>query len=595
MDFSDILERSIRAVDAEIEAARARPARDVLSNGILKPQKESVHGARYVFPSTQQGLKFAESVKVTVDSAVLEASVTDSDDESVTLQLPEDIGKRIDRLDVEWENDFVLRKLRDQLGRIEDDQDEGMRNRVMRVIAPRGSEIVAEVVTGIAGMNDRQCEAVAMSQVQPVTFIWGPPGTGKTSTLGPVMAGYLTQRKRVLFVSNTNRAVDVGLTSVLSRTDDASRIYRLGDPAMDDPRIDAHRFDDIAESAREALRSEILLAATDETETERLIDRLAVLEFSLLRKARLVATTLAKVCTSELLSDLDFDVVVLDEASMASIPYVMVMAAKAVAHVVIAGDPMQLPPIAQAEDPDARSWMETDIYALASGAASPAELFAWHDRNPSFTAFFDTQYRMRADLSDLISRVFYDGRLKSGLPPVKRRKSEASVRIVDTSPMGPSIHSRNGSGFQPVNEVHQEVVRNLVTSLVLKDLVNPYEIGIVVPFRSAVWDIRQNLRNDGFTEIEVGTVHTFQGREKQVIIFDTVMSGLLERGRTRHFPVRPFDEAKSGLQVPRLLNVAFSRAKSQLYLIADLDHMRTVYARKFLGKLIGTIRKQALD
>ena len=81
MDFSDILERSIRAVDAEIEAARARPARDVLSNGILKPQKESVHGARYVFPSTQQGLKFAESVKVTVDSAVLEASVTDSDDE----------------------------------------------------------------------------------------------------------------------------------------------------------------------------------------------------------------------------------------------------------------------------------------------------------------------------------------------------------------------------------------------------------------------------------------------------------------------------------------------------------------------------------
>jgi hypothetical protein len=594
VDFSDILERSIRAVDAEIVAVRARPARDVLTDGRLKPRKESVHGARYVFPSTHQGLKYAESVKVTIGSAIWEVSVTDTDDASVTLQLPEDIGERVDRLEVEWENDFVLRKLRDQLGRIEDDQDEVLRDRVMRVLAPRGTGAGAEVVAGIEGLNDRQSEAVAMCQVQPVTFIWGPPGTGKTSTLGPVMAGFLKQRKRVLFVSNTNRAVDVGLMSALSRVDDASKTYRLGDPAMDDPRIDAHRFDMIAESAREALRAEMLLAS-DEIESERLIDRMASLEFGLLRKARLVAATLAKVCTSELLGELDFDVVVLDEASMASIPYVLVMAAKAASHVVIAGDPMQLPPIAQAEDPEARTWMETDIYALASGAASPAELFAWHDRNPSFTAFFDTQYRMRADLSDLISRVFYDGRLKSGLPPARRRKSEASVRIVDTSPMGPSIQNRNGAGFQPANEVHQEVVRNLVASLVLKDLVNPYEIGIVVPFRSAVWDIRQALRNDGFTEIEVGTVHTFQGREKQVIIFDTVMSGLQERGRTRHFPVRPFDEAKSGLQVPRLLNVAFSRAKSQLYLVADLDHMRAIYARKFLGKLIGTIRKQTQD
>jgi len=595
VDFSDILERSIRAVDAEIVAVRARPARDVLTDGRLKPRKESVHGARYVFPSTQQGLKYAEAVKVTVGSGVLEASVTETDDESVTLQLPEDMGERIDRLDVEWENDFVLRKLRDQLGRIQDEQDEVLRDRVMRVLAPEAGEAARGDIRDIEGLNARQAEAVAMSLAQPVTFIWGPPGTGKTSTLGPVMAGFLKQRKRVLFVSNTNRAVDVGLMSVLNRVDDASGIFRLGDPAMDDPRIDAHRFDVMAESARDALRSEILLAAADETEAERLTDRLVVLEFSLLRKARLVAATLAKVCTSELLADLDFDVVVLDEASMASIPYVLVMAAKAVAQVVIAGDPMQLPPIAQAEEPDARIWMETDIYALASGAASPAELFAWHDRNPSFTAFFDTQYRMRADLSDLISRVFYDGRLKSGLPPAKRRRSETSVRIVDTSPMGPSIRSRNGSGFQPVNEVHQEVVRNLVTSLVLKDLVNPYEIGIVVPFRSAVWDIRQTLRNDGFTEIEVGTVHTFQGREKQVIIFDTVMSGLLEHGRTRHFPVRPFDEAKSGLHVPRLLNVAFSRAKSRLYLVADLDHMRAIYARKFLGRLIGTIRKQGGD
>lgn len=592
MEFSEVLERCLNAVDAEIEAVRTRPARDVLADGRLQKRKEPVEGAYYMFASTQQGLKFAEVVTARYEGSVYETSIADSDDETVTLHLPESVGNVIDRIDLEWENDFVLRKLRDQLAVIEDEQDDEIRARVMRVLRPAESGMELPDLVMPDTLNDRQSGAFAQSQCQAVTFIWGPPGTGKTSTLGPIMAGFMNRRKRVLFVSNTNRAVDVGLLSAIPHLDSLDRVYRLGDPALDDPRLEACRFERVAEAVREQFRAEILTAPS-EAEAEALADRLGALEYSLMRQAKLVATTLAKVCTSDLLSTLEFDAVVLDEASMASLPYVMVVAAKAVSHLVVAGDPMQLPPISQSESSDARKWMETDIYALASGATSPSDLFKWHDRNPTFTSFFDTQYRMQADLSDLISKVFYEGRLKGAAPVVRKRKPKTTVRVIDTSPLEPSIRSRPGSGFQPVNDVHQGVVRDLVTSLVLKDLVNPYEIGVVVPFRSAVWDIRQILKNEGFTEVEVGTVHTFQGREKQVIIFDTVMSGMRERGIVRHFAVRPFDEAKSGLQVPRLLNVAFSRAKSQLYLIADLDHMRTIYARKFLGNLIGIILRQS--
>jgi superfamily I DNA and/or RNA helicase len=192
-------------------------------------------------------------------------------------------------------------------------------------------------------------------------------------------------------------------------------------------------------------------------------------------------------------------------------------------------------------------------------------------------------------LAALISDVFYEGRL---ITPAKPKKAKSSpIQVIDTSSLGPSIVGKQTNGFQPVNEVHQGVVRDLVVQLVLKHSYSPYDIGIIVPFRSAVWDLRQVLRKDGFNDVEVGTVHTFQGREKKVIIFDTVMSGMGERGEVRHFSVRPFDEAKSGLQVPRLLNVAFSRAKEKVFLIADLDHMRKVYPRKFLGKLLGRIIK----
>jgi superfamily I DNA and/or RNA helicase len=40
------------------------------------------------------------------------------------------------------------------------------------------------------------------------------------------------------------------------------------------------------------------------------------------------------------------------------------------------------------------------------------------------------------------------------------------------------------------------------------------------------------------------------------------------------------------MSVPRLLNVAFSRSKRELIIIADMDHVERVYGKKFLGRLL---------
>jgi superfamily I DNA and/or RNA helicase len=121
------------------------------------------------------------------------------------------------------------------------------------------------------------------------------------------------------------------------------------------------------------------------------------------------------------------------------------------------------------------------------------------------------------------------------------------------------------------------------------------QIGVIVPFRNTVYDVRRALYAEGYERVEVGTIHTFQGREKRIIIFDTVMSGEQQHGRKRHYSVRPFDEDKNGLSVPRLLNVAFSRSKERLVVLADMDHINKMYTQKYLGRLLREFQEQEDD
>ena len=75
------------------------------------------------------------------------------------------------------------------------------------------------------------------------------------------------------------------------------------------------------------------------------------------------------------------------------------MAAKSKEHIVIAGDPMQLPPISITNDKEASVFLEQDIFTYVSNASTTEALFTWHDKNPDFTSFFDIQYRLNSDLA----------------------------------------------------------------------------------------------------------------------------------------------------------------------------------------------------
>jgi energy-coupling factor transporter ATP-binding protein EcfA2 len=81
-------------------------------------------------------------------------------------------------------------------------------------------------------------------------------------------------------------------------------------------------------------------------------------------------------------------------------------------------------------------------------------------------------------------------------------------------------------------------------------------VGIITPFKAQADYIRKELQ--GFAQdIAVGTVHTFQGGERRVVLFSTVYGA---------------DEGCAFLDFkPNLMNVAMSRAKDRFIVVGDIN------------------------
>jgi len=644
-DTKNLIKKAIKAVEAEIEAVREKPARDILFEGKRRPHHPP--GVFYYeFQSKNNSIRFAEVIKGEMDGQEdeLELYPVEVDEDTVVLHFPHNMGDAIPKVQLEWENDFILRRLRRKLEKLLDDSRENNRKKVGQLFAPDADQLHHPDdntrVADDSSRNEAQHEALIKSNQNEVLFVWGPPGTGKTSTLGFMMANYLLKGKRVLFASNTNRAVDVGLLSLLEALIGIEKEYmedevtRFGEIALENKRLEQRLFEhkirqrkqeqeqeaakisgvldkyqnlqreidkliDLGEKVPQELDDEINRLGEmldehggEEAAEEKIDDLMTVNERSELMKCRLVGTTLARVCTSDLFSGQPFDAVVIDEASMANLPYLMVLAAKAKEHIIVVGDPMQLPPIALTTKPASRKFLEQDIFTFASNSKSTEDLFQWHDFNRPITTFLNKQYRLNQDLADVLSTVFYEGRLDTSSSDTPNELSDGkaertTVNVIDSTKYGTRLRQKDeGRGFSPVNEVHLMLILKIVKRLVINNHVPMDQIGVIVPFRNTVYDVRRALYAEGYELVEVGTIHTFQGREKQVIIFDTVMSGEQQGGRKRHYSVRPFDEDKNGLSVPRLLNVAFSRSKDRLVILADMDHINKIYPDKYLGRLL---------
>jgi hypothetical protein len=421
------------------------------------------------------------------------------------------------------------------------------------------------------------------------SFLWGPPGTGKTATIGALLATFLMGNpgKRVLLLSTTNSAVDQALIAVdevlKQMTPQEARpgvlrrsCSRIGNhflagnyhgrehllPIKDISLI--HLLADL--ESRSPDKGDVQVYERWKVQLEGVRSKLRQQSMNAVARARLAAMTTTRAVFSydELEALAPYDLVVFDEASQVGLAHALALVPLGNAA-IFAGDPRQLAPIVISKGADAHEWLGRSVF------------YAMREEDP-YTCLLDEQSRMAPEICRMVSGVFYDGKLKVASSCRSDRSWVDERRPFPVTDLG----SRNAylvrtpfeSRFSTRYGGHiRHETAELVTALVhdLVNVIDQSDILVLTPYRAQRTLLRAALKNAGYKRVLVSTVHRAQGSERNTVIFDPV-----------HASTSFLNNRDLG---PRLMNVALSRAKARLFVFASRENLLNPVIRQIAGIL----------
>lgn len=435
--------------------------------------------------------------------------------------------------------------------------------------------------------------------------LWGPPGTGKTYTAGQQIAAVLhDRRERILVVSTTNRATDAVALAIGNAAKskcrselDSGRLLRIGKGAsyqtFVNQELDAMLWGTEAETLSKidglVQQLELFDAREDKALTRKRIGELRAGGNDQSKRVfvdpvvRVVVATAFKAMAflnDELITKVvekgesPFTTVVIDEAGLISRAAIAALSLLASRRVVLVGDSKQLAPISRIS----RILPTRQETWLASSGLSHLDDI---EATPAAVHVLSEQRRMHPDVCRVVSEFQYGGTLttaaetasrESHLPSLIAEHSRAIWYVLDAEDVDlAEIRADRGPG-------NRSWIRS-ITSSVLKKLFSDVDVktsnGLFIsPYKAQAQAISQLLASRGMTTWESSTVHSQQGSEANIVIFDTVNAG---SGSW------PFDEWK------RLINVALSRAREAIIVLASRDEMDEPYLRPLRRRLTPSV------
>lgn len=403
-----------------------------------------------------------------------------------------------------------------------------------------GSPIDTVVQSEALELNQFQRTAAESAlRAKDAFCIHGPPGTGKTRTLVALIKEIVDRSGTVLVCAHSNQAVDnliIGTST--SEEPDSTSLHGLAqENDFTIQRIGReHQMNPIVrENYTKPVNGYGDVVATTTNSAGRL-----------------------KWPSGE--PKTRFSYTIVDEATQATIPSTLIPAE--LSHrLILAGDHKQLPPYCSSED------MREENFHIS--------LFE-HLLNiygDQIAITLQRQYRMNERIATFPNRAFYDDRLQHG-------EENRDWQLGDRIPLrGINVERENkwenesdkddqDEEDSPGNESEAKIVKAQVHRLI-EDGVSADDIGVITPYNGQVKLIEQELSQLDLPprRIEVDTIDSFQGSEREAIIVSFVRSN---------------PEGNSGFlefseEGPRRLNVALTRARKRCVLIGDWSTLAAQY------------------
>lgn len=438
------------------------------------------------------------------------------------------------------------------------------------------------------GLDESQEKAFDGALDHDLTFIWGPPGTGKSYTLASIIYTlYKLGEDRTVVCCLSNVAVDQLLCKVLDRLKEekekveSGQFYRAG-RTLDKRIIDTDFLfpkDSETEKLREEIKSkmdQILLlkkhgkqksdeAITLKAESKELREKLKTHTEHLVRSSRIVFSTISNFVLTPTLNECTFDNLIVDEASMLSTPSLIALASKITKRLILVGDFQQLSPI---------SLVKTKI--LTDCVFELSDINIRHTDHPAMYQLLN-QRRSNKKIVDLINDTFYKGKLVpkiEGTSDIINERPYAGRVVIVRNVSDGAVRFTKGGTRQ--NKKFAESIIDLLDDFYNYDQDSSFTIGVITPYKGEVSLLRALKMERKYPEsfdkrIKIGTIHTFQGSECDVIIYDMVDCGRLENGK-----VSGIGRIYAGKDGERLLNVALSRAKHKLIVVCDKNYIKNI-------------------
>ena len=281
----------------------------------------------------------------------------------------------------------------------------------------------------------------------------------------------------------------------------------------------------------------------------------------LINQVKVVFSTISNFVLNPRLKDAVFDNLIVDEASMLAQPQLIALSRNVTKRIILVGDFQQLSPITTAGIPILRN----SVFRLCG-------IDIEHTDHPALYMLLN-QRRSNPKLVEIINHSFYADMLvakNNKNNPIVARAPYSGCVVGMSSVLDGAVRFTKGGTRQ--NTANADAVINLLDLYYVQEE-ETFSIGVITPYTGQVSLLKARFIDRGYDtdfqdRVRIGTVHTFQGSECDVIIFDMVDCSKFEKGKKTYF-----GRIYAGEQGEQLLNVAISRARHKLIVVCDPDYL----------------------